>query len=174
MSMILVTPLAAVAETAETYHPSHLVSILSETYQPDTPPGIAPERHLRIALSDITVASEGRVVPSVDHVQQLIDFGQDWDGTAPMLIHCWAGVSRSMAAAYILLCMKLGTGAEYAIARNLRARAAHANPNRLLIRLADTVLGRDGAMIDAVADMGRPKFVEQGVRVELPLDKMGK
>lgn len=174
MSMILVTPLSAVADTVETYRPSHLVSILSETYQPETPAGVAAERHLRIALSDITVAAEGRVVPSIEHVERLLDFGRDWDGTAPILVHCWAGVSRSMAAAYILLCMKLGTGAEYAIARNLRARAAHANPNRLLIRLADAALGRDGVMIDAVADMGRPKFVEQGVRVELPLDKMGK
>lgn len=174
MSMILVSPLSAVTHTVETYQPSHLVSILSEQYLPETPASIAPERHLRLALSDITVAIEGRTLPTEKHIEELLAFGSSWSGESPMLVHCWAGVSRSMAAAYILLCQKLGMGTEYAIARNLRARAAHANPNRLFIRLADTLLEREGCMIDAVTDMGRPKFVEEGVLVEMPLGVMGK
>lgn len=174
MSMILVTPLSAVTRTVETYKPSHLVSILSEENLPETPAGILTERHLRLALSDITVAIEGRTLPAEAHIEKLLSFGESWTGDSPMLVHCWAGVSRSMAAAYILLCQKLGAGTEYAIARNIRARAAHANPNRLFIRLADNLLEREGRMIDAVTDMGRPKFVEEGVPVEMPLSIMGK
>ena len=64
-----------------------------------------------------------------------------------MLVHCWAGVSRSMAAAYILLCDRFGPGHEEAIAQPSRLRAPHAYPNALLVQLADAALGREGRMI---------------------------
>jgi hypothetical protein len=38
-----------------------------------------------------------------------------------------------------------------------------------MIRIADTMLERNGRMIDAVRDMGRGTIVAVGARVELPL-----
>jgi predicted protein tyrosine phosphatase len=90
-----------------------------------------------------------------------------------MLVHCWAGISRSMAAAYTLLCDRAGPGSEFEIARKLRTRAAHAYPNALIVALADRALGRDGRMIDAVAGMGRGKIVAEGCCVEFPLALVG-
>jgi len=55
------------------------------------------------------------------------------------------------------------------IARAMRQRAPHAQPNRLLIYHADTALGRGGKMIDAVNAMGPPLLVEEGVTTIVPL-----
>lgn len=172
MVMILVTPLSGVADAVARYQPSHMVTLMSDKIAVETPAPIVPAHHLRLTFSDITVPVDHLTAPTADHVSRLIAFGRDWDGTAPILVHCWAGISRSMAAAYILLCDKAGAGTEYVIARNMRARAAHANPNRRIIRLADAALEREGRMMDAVDAMGRAKFVEHGVPVELPLEAM--
>jgi predicted protein tyrosine phosphatase len=74
-----------------------------------------------------------------------------------------------MAAAFTLLCDRAGPGSEYEIAQEIRARASHAQPNRLLVRLADQALERDGRMVRAVEAMGPGRLVDEGVPVELPL-----
>ena len=78
-------------------------------------------------------------------------------------------ISRSTAAAYILLCDRHGQGMEAEIASALRNRAPHACPNPLMIRIADAMLERDGRMIDAIQGIGRGSIVALGERVELPL-----
>ena len=108
-------------------------------------------------------------MPESGHVGDLIAFGKSWDSTAPLLVHCWAGISRSTAAAYILLCDLHGPGHEGRIAQGLRFHAPHAQPNRLLVRHADSLLGRGGRMIAAVDNMSEARAVTQGEIVELPL-----
>ena len=169
MPMILVSPLAMLDASIAQYRPSHLVSILSASHMIETPGGI--EHHLRLCLSDIATPTDGLVHPTDTHIERLIAFGAGWDGAAPLIVHCWAGVSRSMAAAFILWCARLPGEAEGDIAKKIRAKAAHANPNRLMVGLADRILGRDGRMIDAVDSMGRAQFVEQGVPVEFSLER---
>jgi predicted protein tyrosine phosphatase len=173
MSMILVTPLSAVLDSIRTYRPAYLVTLLSPEYMIETPDGIASERHLRLALNDIADPSLGGSPPSARHIAQLIAFGREWDGAEPMLVHCWAGVSRSMAAAFTLLCDRAGPGSEHEIAQEIRARAPHAQPNRLLVRLADRSLDRNGQMVRAVEAMGPGRLVDEGVLVELPLTMSG-
>ena len=169
MSMILVTPLSAVLDCVRSYRPSHLVTLLSPEYMIETPDGIAPGHHLRLSLNDIADPALGEAPPGERHVAELIAFGRKWDASKPMLVHCWAGVSRSMAAAFTLLCDRAGPGSEYEIAQEIRARASHAQPNRLLVRLADQALERDGRMVRAVEAMGPGRLVDEGVPVELPL-----
>jgi predicted protein tyrosine phosphatase len=170
MSRILVTPLSAVPDSLLRYRPSHLVTLLAPEHMIETPDGFPADRHLRLGLHDITESWAGEAPPSETHVRRLLAFARGWDAEAPMLVHCWAGVSRSMASAYAILCDRAGPGHELAIARVIRERAPHADPNRLIVRLADDMLGRDGAMIEAVESIGRGAMVTEGVPVELPLD----
>ena len=86
----------------------------------------------------------------------------DWDRKAPLLIHCWAGISRSTAAAFITLCALNPEADEFGLARALRRASATAYPNRRLVALGDEVLSRSGRMIAAVEDIGRGEFAEQG------------
>ncbi|HLY07231.1 MAG TPA: protein-tyrosine phosphatase family protein [Rhizomicrobium sp.] len=173
MSLILVTSLSAVEKTIAEYRPSHMITLLSPEYMIDTPRQIAAERHLRLAVNDVLEVWAGDSPPNETHVARLIEFGRTWDSEAPMLVHCLAGISRSMAAAYTLLCDRAPSGRELDIARELRARAAHACPNALIVALADQVLGREGRMVRAVATMGRGEIVVEGGCVELPLALVG-
>jgi predicted protein tyrosine phosphatase len=169
MPMILVTPLSAVEETVRRYKPSHAVTLLAPEHMIDPLQDLLPERHLRLGMHDVADELTSESAPCADHVNVLIDFGRSWNATAPMLVHCWAGVSRSMAAAYILLSDKLGSGTEMRLAKAIRTRAPHAYPNPLLVKLADEALGRGGRMVSAVESIGRGTIVAEGRCVELPL-----
>lgn len=170
MPMILITPLSALASAIESHAPSHIVTLLSSGYMIGTPQGFPAERHLRLSMHDI--ADEGMPEsPGHAHVEELIAFGRGWDAGAPMLVHCWAGISRSTAAAYTLLCDRAGPGAEQDIAQMLRERAPHAQPNRLIVRLADQALDRNGAMVRAIESIGSGTMVTEGVPVEIPLGR---
>jgi predicted protein tyrosine phosphatase len=70
------------------------------------------------------------------------------------VIHCWAGISRSTAAAFVTLCALNPHAPEDSIARLLRASSPSASPNRRLVSLADDALGRAGRMVDAIERIG--------------------
>ncbi|MGH6887834.1 MAG: tyrosine phosphatase family protein [Rhizomicrobium sp.] len=169
MPFIVVTPLSGLIQSIETYRPSHLVTLLSPEHMIETPARISAGRHLRLALNDVADALGCEAPPERHHVARLIDFGRSWHGDAPLIVHCWAGISRSMAAAYTLLCDRAGPGRELEVARDLRAQAPHAVPNPLMVRLADEVLARGGRMVGAVASIGRGEIVAEGRCVILPL-----
>jgi predicted protein tyrosine phosphatase len=149
---------------------THLVSLLGVEGSPDTPPSIGPGRHLFLDMDDIAAPIAGYDPPEEDHVQDLIDFVREWDRGGPMLVHCYAGISRSMAAALTVMCM-YNPGRELEAARIMRRRAPYAKPNQRIVRFADRLLGLDGRMVDAVAALGpRPDETYVGRLVELPLD----
>jgi predicted protein tyrosine phosphatase len=169
MPMILVTPLSGIGDAVRRYRPSHMVTLLSPEHMIETPDDVEAARHLRLGLNDVADAGLSEMPPSAQHVDTLIAFGRTWDAASPMLVHCWAGVSRSMAAAYILLCDRLSSGSEREIAQAMRRRAPHAYPNPLMVKLADRALGRDGRMVVAAEMIGRGLIVSEGECVEFPL-----
>lgn len=168
--MIYVCPLSAVETCVADIGPSHVVSLLDpETCATlATPAGIAPERHLKMAINDIAAPIDGHIHPEQNHVGQLIEFLRGWDESASLLIHCWAGISRSTATAFTALCMLNEDACEFALARHLRERGAHAHPNRLIVRHADAILGRGGRMVEAVEAMTPAQPTFEGVVFNLP------
>lgn len=169
MPRLLVTPLSGLADTLSDHAPSHLVSLLSPEHMIATPAGFPESRHLKLGVNDIVDPAAGTAPPARAHIERLLEFSRDWDGRQPMVIHCWAGISRSMASAFTILCDRLGPDREIEIARAIRARAPHAQPNRLLVAHADAVLNRNGKMIAALNTMGPPMLVEEGVPTAFPL-----
>jgi predicted protein tyrosine phosphatase len=170
MTCILVSPLSAIERTIEAWRPSHLITLLSPEHMIETPSPIAAERHLKLALNDVVEEMRDMFPPTRGHIVRLVEFGRNWNARAPILIHCWAGVSRSMAAAYTLLCERAAPGREIEIAHALRKRAPHAYPNPLMIQLADALLQREGRMVAAIAGIGRGEIVPEGSCVHLPLE----
>lgn len=151
---LIVCPLHLVEEMATTHAPSHILSLIGPAAGPPTCVAAPTARRLHLLFNDIVEPAEGLILPSAEHVDDLLAFGRAWDRSAPMLVHCWAGISRSTAAAYILACDREARGAEHTMARRLRAASPTATPNRRMIALADQALGRDGAMIRAIDDLG--------------------
>lgn len=165
---LLVCPLSHVQTTVSLARVSHLVTLISGETLIDTPESIGRERHLRLSMNDIAEPREGLVVPSEDHVAELIQFAEGWDQKAPLLIHCWAGISRSTAGAFVVLCALNPRADEHSLARALRRASPTAYPNRRIVALADDVLGRGGRMSAAVEHIGRGLLAEEGKVFSLP------
>lgn len=160
---IIVCGLAEVPGVIASRRPSHMVTLLDPASMIETPAGVAADRHLRIGVNDIAEATEGLVLPTEQVVNDLLAFGATWDETAPMIVHCWAGISRSTASAFILACERNPDMDERSIALAMRKAARHAYPNRRIVALADDLMGRRGRMVDAVEAMGGNDLVTMGV-----------
>jgi predicted protein tyrosine phosphatase len=169
MPHIVVSSLSRLHETAEAEGASHVVTLINVGTPVTRPPGIAPERHLFIGLSDITAALDGHVLPGEQHVAELLAFARGWERERPLLIHCWAGVSRSTAAAYITACALVPHRDEMEMARALRTASPIATPNARLIAVADAMLGRQGRMVSAIAAIGRGADAFEGAPFRLEL-----
>jgi predicted protein tyrosine phosphatase len=152
---LYVCPLRKVVDTVRVTGARSLVTILTAGASSVRPCEIAPPRHLRLAVSDIEAPVDGHVLPGSEHVETLLAFLRDWDRQHPLVIHCYAGVSRSPAAAFIGACALEPDRLELEIAEELRRASPTATPNRRLVALADRMLGRQGRMTEAVAAIGR-------------------
>lgn len=151
--MIVVAPLHELDEAILRWRPSHIVSLAS----PGAEPAPLPQNveTLRLTFHDIAEPRAGLTVASKADVDALLTFGLAWPAERPLLIHCWAGVSRSPAAAYILACARTPAAGALDIAQRLRHAAPFATPNRRLVALADAALDRGGVMRASIAVIGR-------------------
>lgn len=154
MSYIVVCPLSQLAATARLHQPRDLITLLSPKITMQRPPMIAAERHLQLTLNDIAAPTPGLLAPMQQDVAKIIDKAQSWNRQAPLLIHCWMGVSRSTAAAFTILCVLMPHCDEHKLAQQLRAKSPFATPNQRIIELADYMLNRNGRMIDAIKSIG--------------------
>jgi predicted protein tyrosine phosphatase len=156
VSTIVVCPLASIAETAVRHKAREMVSLIAEKQDFHRPGVIRAERHLKLAMNDIGFAGTGGLIaPSEAHVEQLIDFVRDWDQSAPLVVHCWMGVSRSPAAAVIAILALHPEQDDMELAHRLRKVAPHATPNTRLIEIGDRMLKRDGRLVAAMKSIGR-------------------
>jgi predicted protein tyrosine phosphatase len=138
------------AHTIRGPHPyTHLISIgdAAKAYPVN---GFENVKHgLALFFDDITQFRPGWTLPAVDHVQQLLRFARSMVGqtTVELLVHCEQGISRSTAAAFIVMAYHLGPHKEAeAMAEILHARP-QACPNELMVDLADQLLRREGRMV---------------------------
>ncbi|MCG6122357.1 MAG: tyrosine phosphatase family protein [Microvirga sp.] len=155
MPVIHVCPLAELDAVVEKTAASHLVSLLSANTPSAPPQMIPPERRLAISVSDISEALDGHILAQEEHVAPLIAFARAWPRERPLVIHCWAGISRSTAAAFVTVCALAPHRDEAEIARALRAASPSATPNPRIVAVADALLGRSGRMIEAIRAIGR-------------------
>jgi predicted protein tyrosine phosphatase len=150
---LVVCPLGEVEDQIARSRPARIISLLSpQQTAPVAPPGV---RHLTLRFHDVATPADGLIAPDQALVRALLAFGMAWSEPAPMLIHCWMGISRSPAAALALACAWSPNRDELAAAQALRAAAPTATPNPLIISLADQILGRGGRLVAAARAIGR-------------------
>lgn len=122
---------------------THIVSI--GTWEHDQRPPAGFLRHgakkIRLKFHDVTWDREGLVSPKKEDVERLVSFYKDalsLDKEHKFLIHCWAGQSRSTAAALILLLLYFND-VEKAVFDLFTRVAPWASPNRKMVALIDEV-----------------------------------
>lgn len=167
--MIHVCSLSRLHETVEATGARHVISLINGETVVTRPSNVDPTQHLFLGINDVVDEIEGLVAPGTDHMRDLLDFVTAWPRQTPLVIHCYAGISRSTAAAYAALCALLPDEDEEEIARRLRHASPTATPNARIVALADKALGRDGRMIRAISAIGRGREAFEGEPFSLPV-----
>ncbi|WP_312128298.1 hypothetical protein [Brevundimonas sp.] len=150
---IIVCPLHDVEAIVRVRCPSHILSLISPSAEPTGFQRLAPY-HLELRFNDIAEPRDGLIEPRPKHIQSIIEFGRSSRTQGPLLIHCWAGVSRSPAAAFIIACDRERPSPKHLAAR-LRSSAPYCTPNTRMIALADEALDAQGDLFSAITEIGR-------------------
>ena len=158
---IWISSLALAPKLADKLKPARIISLLSPYDVFPTFAGYDANRHFQVPIHDIAQDVGDWRAPDLSDAEGLIRFAQGWDPSTTMLIHCWAGISRSTASAFITACLHNPRADEGEIAAALRAASPTASPNVRLIAHADAVLGRNGRMSSAITAIGRGEIAEE-------------
>jgi predicted protein tyrosine phosphatase len=165
---IWICSLAAAPQMARKLRPSRIVSLLSPYDTFPTFDGMGPDLHLTVPIHDIVDDIGDWRAPDLSDAESVIRFVERWDRANPMLIHCWAGISRSTASAFITACVHNPKADEEEIAMAIRKASVTASPNRRLVAHADALLGRNGRMNRAVEMIGRGDVTMEALAFSIP------
>lgn len=128
---------------------SDVLSILDpEQAVPDSFTRYAPHRRTTMRFHDIVQPIDGQIMPTREDVRGILDFGMTLGaerGASHLLVHCYAGVSRSTAATAILMA-QANPGREEQVFMSLLDIRPRAWPNSRMVTLADEMLNRCGAL----------------------------
>jgi len=168
--MIHVCSLADLHSTVASTGASHVLTVMGKVEKAVRPTSVLEANHMRISMDDITEIAEGFTAPSTGNVEDALAFIRGWDRKAPLVIHCFAGISRSTATAFMGACALNPGRSENEIALRMRNASPSASPNRLIVSLADNLLGREGRMVRALDEMGPPSMVLEGRPFRIDLE----
>lgn len=130
----------------------NVISIVGTWEDMSDPPGgwdtwrRYPARKLRLEFDDVQYESFHGDPPAPSHIQKIIEFSRGLKGRT--IIHCGAGISRSTAAAFIVLLSVLGDGQETEALRVLRTLRKVMRPHRNMVKMADELLNRGGRVVE--------------------------
>jgi predicted protein tyrosine phosphatase len=135
---------------------THVLSILDPGWpEPEILRNYGVHRRLRLHFHDVIEPLPGWIAPERWDVDLLLAFGRDVAETSGgiggthLLVHCHAGVSRSTAAAILILAQRhADRPADEALAEVARLRP-RAWPNLRMLELGDAALGRNGEIVAA-------------------------
>ena len=147
--MIIVCSLNDLNTVCNSLKPKNLISVIDPGYEPETPSGV--KNHLKLGFDDIlevrrdnhifrnNIDEIPQIPPNQDHVKSIVNFTDDCSSKDVTAIHCWCGVSRSMATATYLLCKENLNNIDRNV-QYIRSIAPHANPNKLMIKFFENSL----------------------------------
>lgn len=165
---IWVSPLSEVHNVAARERPGGVISLLSPGSEFPAIADYADEQHHRVEIHDIREEINGWTAPTAEHVGGVIAYLKRWRPETPLLIHCWAGISRSTATAFVAACMHNPAADEGEIARALRRASPTAWPNTRIVALADEMLSRNGRMAKAIEAIGAGALAEEAEPFYIP------
>src|ERR1043166_9843052 len=128
--MIHVCSLARLHDTVRETGARHVVTLIKDISLVHRPATVLPQNHLLLDMDDITDHMEGYVAPAEEHVGDLLRFVQAWDRANPLVVHCYAGISRSTAGAFVAVCA-LNPRRDEADRKSTRLNSSHVSESRM-------------------------------------------
>lgn len=164
MPYLVVCRLDQIAQSTVLHQTREMISLMAENQNFHRPAKIDPARHLKLGVNDISEATDGLIIPGEAHVERIIEFVRSWDQSAPLLIHCWLGISRSPASAAIAALALAPDQDDTELAARLRLASPYATPNPRLVEIGDALLNRGGRLRRAIRGIGRGAETSRGDR----------
>ena len=131
---------------------THVLSILDPGWpEPEPLIGFDINRRLRLRFHDVIESQPGWIAPERWDVELLLAFSRDLAAAneAHLLIHCHAGVSRSTAAATLVMAQTCPDRPADEVLREVARLRPRAWPNLRILELGDEILGRGGKIVEA-------------------------
>src|ERR1700756_843073 len=131
---------------------THVLSILDPGWpEPESLTRFDINRRLRLRFHDVIESQPGWIAPERWDVDLLLAFSRDLVASKEthLLIHCHAGVSRSTAAATLVLAQTCPDWSADEVLQEIVRLRPRAWPNRRILELGDEILGRRGEIVEA-------------------------
>lgn len=138
-----------VRKVVKRFGATHLLSIVDPHDRMPTPHRITRENHFTVKFDDVE-SPDIENAPTRADIERVIEWVDRLSGDARLAIHCTAGVSRSTAVAFALLCREM----EVNLARDkLLEIRPQASPNALMTALLDEMFEMQGALHEAALEI---------------------
>ncbi len=137
-------------------HASHVLSILDPEHPvPEAFGAFGEHEKLELRFHDIIDPTPGMLAPEPEHVEALLAFGRDMTGATHLLVHCFAGVSRSTSSMSMILAQAMPDLPEDAVLAMVHGIRNKAWPNIRMMEFGDKLLRRNGRLIEATHALHR-------------------
>ena len=107
---------------------------------------------LVLCFDDISQPVDNYILPAEKHILEALEFSNKI-GNGSLLIHCFAGVSRSSGIALAIIARALGQGKEKEALRELQKINPHCMPNKLIVWFTDELLEREKKLFKLTGEM---------------------
>ena len=131
---------------------THVLSILDPGWpEPDSLSRFDINQRLRLRFHDVIESQPGWIAPERWDVELLLAFSRDLTVArqAHLLVHCHAGVSRSTAAATLVMAQTCPDRPADDLLQEVVRLRPRAWPNLRILELGDEILGRGGEIVGA-------------------------
>jgi predicted protein tyrosine phosphatase len=137
---------------------THVLSILDPAWPvPDAFGTFGEHERLELRFHDVIEDTPDMQPPTEAQVAQVLAFGRtllnEPAGTAHLLVHCHAGISRSTASMILIVAQARPDLPALAIVQEILRIRPKAWPNLRIIEMGDAMLSRGGEIVAAVATL---------------------
>jgi len=118
---------------------------------------------------DLTHPEERQVRERTEKLFGFVKNCANEEGTAHILLHCHAGISRSPAFALLLLCVAMPLESPQSLVKKILNLKPDADIHMGIIKVGDRMLGFRGTLLQAIEENPtlRPKLVRRGHRFSI-------
>jgi len=127
---------------------THVISISDAKREVPAVEGVYKvKKRLVLSFDDVSIVRKGYREPRAEDVERILRLAATVDDKSSLLCHCEQGISRSTAAAFIVLCDRFGPKREAEAMSFIINCQEGARPNELMVEIADQLMKRGGAMV---------------------------